>query len=80
MVPVWTLAAAFVVGLAVGAVAVRLAMGRGQPAEPEAEAEAEAEGLGSGVEDVVAELERRYKGRRADGEAGKPSGGGGRRS
>ena len=32
-----------------------------------------AEALAAEVDDVVAELERRYKGRRADGEADKPA-------
>ena len=35
----------------------------------------EPEPLGPGAEDVVAELERRYQGRRANGEADKPAGG-----
>jgi hypothetical protein len=159
VVPAWTLVAAFVVGLAIGAGVTRVLMGRGAPAQPAEPAPAEtppaepepaasvpappppaaapvaaevvappdataepaaaepaaaeaaaakasaaepaaaepaapepgaaeaaaaeppdegeagkpaaagAEGLSGGVEDVVAELERRYKGRRADGEA-----------
>ena len=52
------------------------------PAEPEPAAAdpAEKESLGGGVEDVVAELERRYKGRRADGEPDRPGNGRGQRS
>jgi hypothetical protein len=49
-------------------------------AEPAAAEPAGAEGLSGGVEDVVAELERRYKGRRADGEADQQAKGRGQRS
>jgi type IV secretory pathway VirB10-like protein len=55
-------------------------------AEPSEEGKADepaaagAEGLTGGVEDVVAELERRYKGRRADGEAEQQGKGRGQRS
>jgi hypothetical protein len=109
VVPAWTLALAFVAGLAVGVVGCRLAMGRGRttaalppaastepepvapptPSEPvseasaeapaeaaaEAPAEAAAEDRASAVDDVVAELERRVKGRRNDGEADRKTGG-----
>jgi hypothetical protein len=115
VVPAWTLALAFVAGLAVGAVACRLVMGRArsdapatstapEPAAevaassdaaadagvavapepvpettPAAEASAEEEGESSedpaaAVDDVVAELERRVKGRRSDGETDRPTG------
>jgi len=74
-----------VVGLVVGGLVGRLLAGRGPSAapdmaletrhvEPEPEGLAvEAEPLAAGVEDVVAELERRYKGRRADGEPERPA-------
>jgi hypothetical protein len=113
VVPAWTLALAFVAGLAVGVVGCRLAMGRGRttaalppaestepepvappaestepeptapstPPEPvaeaaaEAPAEAPAEDRAAAVDDVVAELERRVKGRRTDGEADRTTGG-----
>ena len=76
-----------VVGLVVGGLVGRLLAGRGPSAdkaletrhvEPEPEGLAvEAEPLAAGVEDVVAELERRYKGRRADGEPERPAEGSG---
>jgi hypothetical protein len=113
VVPAWTLALAFVAGLAVGVVGCRLAMGRGRttaalppaestepepvapsaestepeptgpqtPPEPVAEAAAEApaevpaEDRAAAVDDVVAELERRVKGRRTDGETDRTTGG-----
>ena len=46
-----------------------LAVGESEPAETSV---AGREPLGAGVDDVVAELERRYQGRRADDEAEKP--------
>ena len=77
----------FVLGLVVGGVAGRLIAGRGSSAAPDNVLEqAEPEGLvvgasdasdeeveppTAGVDDVLAELERRYQGRRADGEADK---------
>lgn len=95
MVPSWTLVVTFVVGLVVGAVAVRLMAVRGssaapdkvlEPLQPEPRPEGLAVGASgasdtsdkgdtpaSGVDDLVAELERRYEGRRADGEADKPA-------
>ena len=84
VVPSWTLVVALVVGLVVGGVAGRVRSGRGSSAaadkalesrhvEPEPEGLAvEAEPLAGGVDDVVAELERRYQGRRADGEPEQP--------
>ncbi|HXM54312.1 MAG TPA: hypothetical protein VOB72_02910 [Candidatus Dormibacteraeota bacterium] len=110
MVPAWSLALAFVVGLAAGAVVCRLVMGGARSAgdapalpepaaspapepsaAPEPEPVAEAEGAAvavageekegesedpaAAVDDVVAELERRVKGRRADGETDRATGG-----
>ncbi|HYW24010.1 MAG TPA: hypothetical protein VE953_07580 [Terriglobales bacterium] len=98
VVPAWSLALAFVAGLAVGFVVCRLAMGRGRsnerlsiaaPTEPEpvapattVEASSDApseeqpsEDPASAVDDVVAELERRVKGRRTEGEADRTTGG-----
>ena len=100
VVPAWSLALAFVAGLAVGVVGCRLLMGRGrttevgalaaptasEPAPPvtspeeaapaaEAAADASAEDPASAVDDVVAELERRVKGRRSEGEADRTTGG-----
>jgi hypothetical protein len=87
VVPAWSLVLTFVAGLVVGVV-IGLLVRRPVPAAPAAEpaaavAEPESEPepvpepvpaakLDSGVKDVVAELERRYKGRKADGD---PSGG-----
>ncbi len=78
---------AFVVGLVVGGLAGRLITRRGSPPDKMLEPlMPEPEGLAVGasnasdeevelpaarVDDVVAELERRYEGRRADGEADK---------
>jgi len=85
MVPSWTLVVTLVVGLVVGGVAGRVLPGRGSSAapdkalesrhvEPEPEGLAvEAEPLAAGAGDVVAELERRYQGRRADGEPEQPA-------
>jgi hypothetical protein len=105
VVPEWSLAVAFVAGLAVGVVGCRLVMGRGRstekpalaaPTEPEpaalstpveAPVETPAEEAGqepvqepaedpaSAVDDVVAELERRVKGRRTEGETDRTTGG-----
>ena len=84
VVPLWTPVAAFAAGLLVGGLAGRLLFRRRSPATPPKEAaEAvaadarveEAEPLVAGVKDVVEELERRYHGRRAEGEADKPVGG-----
>ena len=97
VVPEWSLALAFVAGLAVGVVGCRLVVGRGRttqavasaaPTEPEpaapatpsdasaeAAAEPSAEDPAAAVDDVVAELERRVKGRRTDGEADRTTGG-----
>jgi hypothetical protein len=108
VVPAWSLALAFVVGLVVGAAGSRLVMGRGRsvetpalaaPTEPEpataaaapepepeeaaapaegpaeVSAEAPAEIPASAVDNVVAELERRVKGRRTEGEADRTTGG-----
>lgn len=83
----WTSVAAFAAGLVVGGLAGRLLFRRRSPAAPPKEAEQaaeavaadarvdEAEPLVAGVKDVVEELERRYHGRRAEGEADKPVGG-----
>ncbi len=86
VVPLWTLAPAFVAGLVVGVVVGRLTKRRTPPALADkglapaadftaADVPVEPEPLGPGAEDVVAELERRYQGRRANGEADKPAGG-----
>lgn len=130
MVPAWSVALAFVAGLAVGVVACRLVMGRARPEapvaltapEPVAEAAAEAdapavaeaeavapepvsepvsepaaeepaaqaepaepaasadqpgesEDPAAAVDDVVAELERRVKGRRTEGDTDRTTGG-----
>ena len=98
VVPSWTLAVTFVVGLIVGGVAGRLTAGRGSSVAPDKvleprQVEPEPEGLAvgaseasdapvegaeplrAGADDVVAELERRYQGRRADDEADKPADG-----
>jgi outer membrane biosynthesis protein TonB len=126
VVPAWSVALAFVAGLAVGVVACRLVMGRGRPeapaaltapepvaeaaAEADAPAAAEAEAVApepvsepaaeepaaqaepaepaasadqpgesedpaAAVDDVVAELERRVKGRRTEGDTDRTTGG-----
>ena len=72
-----------VVGLVVGGVAGRVLPGRGSYAAPDKALESrhvepeppavEAEPLAAGAGDVVAELERRYQGRRADGEPEQPA-------
>lgn len=80
MIPAWTLPlATFVLGLLVG-VGVGLLVRRPAPTPPQAAAAAEPEpappppepepvaepSLATGVDDVVSELERRYKGRKVD--------------
>ena len=97
MVPAWSLALAFVAGLAVGFLVCRIVMGRSRsaerlaiaaPTEPEPVApatpveappdtvseEQPSEDPASAVDDVVAELERRVKGRRTEGEADRTTG------
>ncbi len=49
-----------------------LAVGDSEPSDPSL---AGPEPLGGGVDDVVAELERRYQGRRAEDDANKPANG-----
>ncbi len=85
VVPSWTVVVALVVGLVVGGVAGRVRSGRGSSAAPDKALESrhvgpepeglavEAEPLAAGVDDVVAGLERRYQGRRADGEPEQPT-------
>jgi hypothetical protein len=79
MVPTWSLVLTFVVGLLMGAVASLLVTRRWAPRQPAAQPVAEPavegpsgpepafESLGAVAVDVVAELERRYQGRKADG-------------
>ncbi len=90
MVQAWTLVLAFAAGLVVGVVASRLVTGRGRStapvvpvsaAEPVATApepipETAATGDPAAVDNVVAELERRVKGRRTEAEASRPTGSG----